>query len=462
MQKRQQQVVIGMVIVLLGFLTPQNCIAEQEVGSETPGPTTGPPGRGISLEKAIDLALINNPDLRIASERIGLAEAQFGEALAAFYPQIKARVGYEHTNNPALVFSHIVAQRRFSFGQNINNPGSTENFRPEIVGALSLYRGGQDYQRSKAAELEVETAELEHQSVRNNLVEAVTATYYAMLAARENQLIADRSIRAVQSELNQAHIRHHAGAALMSDVLSLEVQLAEAQNTEIRAANAVELTLAGMKTLLGLTAEEPLRFADNGDPAVPTLNMTFEELLDQALKQRPEMAIAANRVASRERERKAARGAHLPRADAYVSYGQNNRNPGFSSQKDNVTASIAVEVDLFSGFRSQERVRAAERKLEQAREAQRRTRLLIEREVKTAYLGVREALDRVRVTETSVAAAEEALRLVTEQLRAGTVTVSRYIDAETARDSAHARAIAARYDALRAEAKLNRALGTRK
>jgi outer membrane protein len=37
--------------------------------------------------------------------------------------------------------------------------------------------------------------------------------------------------------------------------------------------------------------------------------------------------------------------------------------------------------------------------------------------------------------------------------------VMRYIEAEVARDQAHSRVITARYDALRAEAKLNQALG---
>ena len=57
--------------------------------------------QSFTLDQAIDYALANNPDLQIAAERIGQAEAQLGVALSAFYPQVTARVGYQHSNNPA-------------------------------------------------------------------------------------------------------------------------------------------------------------------------------------------------------------------------------------------------------------------------------------------------------------------------------------------------------------------------
>lgn len=145
--------------------------------------------QSFTLDQAVDYALNNNPDLQIAVERIGQAEAQLGIALSAFYPQVTARASYLHSNNPAQVFSMIVSQRDFNTNsiQNINTPGFRQDFRPEIIGRLSLFRGGQDYQNKKAAELGIDAAELERSSVHNALIEAVTTSYYAYLAALEAQ-----------------------------------------------------------------------------------------------------------------------------------------------------------------------------------------------------------------------------------------------------------------------------------
>ena len=418
--------------------------------------------QSFTLDQAIDYALANNPDMQIATERINQAIAQLGMALSAFYPQVTARVSYDHSDNPAQVFSMIVAQRDFSLNSiaNINNPGYRQNFRPEIIGKLSLFRGGQDYQASKAAELGIDAAEFERSTVHNALIEAVTASYYAYLASIEAQKNAQDSITAITSQLNQTKLQYEAGTTLKSDVLSLDVQLAEAQEAELRATNGIELAKTSMANLLGLSSFQTFTVAPSSSLlAKPKPPASFNDLLDQAMAQRPEIKAAANQVEMSLRKLKSEQGAYLPKADAYVSYGQNSSSPGFSSSKENVTAGVTVEMDLFSGFNTQQRVRAAERKAAEARETERKTKLAIEQEVKIAFLKLKEALARLHVTEASVLSANEALRLVNEERRAEVVTVTRYIESETARNKAQSNIIAAHYDALSAEAALKKAIG---
>lgn len=415
----------------------------------------------FTLDQAIDYALANNPNLQIAIERIKQAEARLGMALSAFYPQISARASYENSNNPAQVFAMIVAQRDFdaSAMQNINSPGYRQNFRPEIIGTVSLFRGGQDYQKSKAAELGIDAAEFERSTVKNALVEAVTVSYYAYLAAQEALRVAQNSIQAISSELKQTKLRYDAGTALKSELLSLDVKLAEAQEAEIRAANAIELSKTSIANLLGLENSIAFAVAPASKLSKPHVSASFDEMLSQALAGRPEIMAAARQVEISERELKAEMGAYLPKADAFVSYGQNSQSPGFSGQKDNVTVGVAVEMNLFSGFNTKQRVSAAERKLKEMREVERKTRLAIEQELKTAFLKLQEALARLHVAEASVHAAEEALRLVNEERRAGMATITRYIESEVARNKAQSGSIAAHYDALSAEIALKKAIG---
>ncbi len=415
----------------------------------------------FTLDQAIGYALTNNPDLQIAVERIKQAEARLGIALSAFYPQISARASYENSNNPAQVFAMIVAQRDFDANamQNINSPGYRQNFRPEIVGTLSLFRGGQDYQKSKAAELGVDVAEFERLTVKNALVEAVTISFYAYQAAGEAIKIAKDSIHAISSELKQTKLQYEAGTALKSEVLSLDVKLAEAKEAEIRAVNAIELSKTSIANLLGLGNSTVFSIVAASKLIKPHLNVSFDGMLEQAMGARPEVMAVAKQVEISERELKAERGAYLPKADAFVSYGQNSQSPGFSGHKDNVTVGVAVEMNLFSGFNTKQRVSAAERKVKEMREMARKTRLAIEQEVKTAFLNLQEALARLHVAETSVQAAEEALRLVHEERRAGMATVTRYIESEVARNKAQSGSIAAHYDALSAEIALKKAVG---
>ena len=417
--------------------------------------------QSFTLDQAIDYAIANNPDLQIAIQRIEQADAQLGVALSAFYPQVSAKVGYETSNNPAQVFSMIVAQRDFNSNSiaNINDPGYRQNFRPEIIGKVSLFRGGQDYQNSKAAALGIEEAEFERSSIHNSLIQAVTATYYAHLAANEAQKNAQNAIVAINSELKQTQLKHAAGTVLKSDVLSLEVKLAEAQESQIRAANGIEMAKVNLVNLLGLPSQSVFNLSSSSIFTSPKLTPSFNELLEQAMGQRPEVKAATKQVEIAQYKVKSAQGAYLPKADAYVSYGQNSQTPGFSSSKENVTAGVAIEMDIFSGFSTQQQLRTAELKATEALETERKTKLAVEQEVKMAYLKLQESLARVHVTDLSVQSADEALRLVKEERLAEVVTVTRYIEAEVARNTAQSNSIAAHYDALSAEAALKKAIG---
>jgi outer membrane protein TolC len=292
------------------------------------------------------------------------------------------------------------------------------------------------------------------------LIEAVTATYYAYLAAQEAHKVAQNSILAIASELKQTQLRFDAGTVLKSDVLSLEVQMAQMQEAEIRAANGIELSKTSLANLLGLSSYQVFTVAATSPLLTqPKVTASFNNLLELAMSQRPEVKAAAKQVEIAQIKLKSEQGAYLPKADAYVSYGQNSQSPGFSTSQDNVTAGVTVEMDLFSGFSTQQRVSAASRKASEARETERKTKLAIEQEVKIAFLKLQEALARVNVTEISVRSADEALRLVNEERRAEIVTVTRYIESEVASNKARSDTIAAHYDALSAEAALKKAVG---
>jgi outer membrane protein len=413
----------------------------------------------LTLERAVNLAIERNPDLQIANERIAQAEAAIGESLAAFYPQVRARLGYRYSDNPAEAFGMIVAQRRFSFGQNINNPGGTTDFRPEVQATWSLYRGGRDYHQRRAAGLGKDISELELSSVRNNLIHGVTDGFYTLLVALENQAITQRATEAVQSELADTRKRHAAGAALKADVLSLEARLAEAREAGIHAQNAGEMARTVIRTLLDFPDSEPVEPGIAPARPLPRLPDAFEDLRGRALGNRPEMLIAQRQIETRQLELKIALGEHLPRVDAFVNYGLNERSPEFSSAHDNVTSGVAVEMDLFSGLGTAARVRKAERRIAEAKAQHHKIELQIGREVKNASLELQEALQRAEVAQAAVIAAEEAFRLVTVQHRAGAATVTRFLESEVARDRAQTQWMTARYDALRAEAALQRALG---
>ena len=415
-----------------------------------------------TLQQAIDIALSNNPQLQIMQARMAQADAQLGEALSSFYPQIKTSLSYQYSNNPAQAFAMIIAQRRLDMSGNsasFNYPGFVDNYRPQVSASYNLFRGGQDYYHSQAAELNRESSELDTEATRNRLLNHMTTAFYSELAARDAEHVSQRSVEAVQSELQQSQAGFDAGCTLKSDVLSLQVQLAEAQDASLHTHNAVEIAHSVLRTLMGLEASEDFSIQSENEQKLPAPPAEFAALLEQALAEHPELKAAEKRIAIAEQQLSAAQAAHLPRADAMISYGSDSKDLAYSSNRDNMTAGVMVEMDLFSGFATQEKIHKAEHELTAAREQGRQLRLSIEDQLKSAQLRLQETLNRYQISLKAGQAAEEAFRLVKLQRQAGAVTVTRYLEAQVALDKALNRQINARFEALRAEGDLKQAMG---
>lgn len=447
---------------LLAELSPA-IATEKTVAAETNKTEAHKGGHPLTLAEAIDLAFAQNPDLTAATARIGEAETRVAQVAAGFYPKLMAKVGYDYTNNPALAFSYIVAQRRFSLDPNnpsnaINNPGWVENLRPEVIGSINLYRGGQDSYLKMAAELGVQSAELEHSAIRNTLAAAVTSAYYAAVSAPKQLEVARRSSDTVNKELQLTRSRVSEGTSLRGDALSLEVRTSAAGQSELKAKNAITLSRSALKTLLGNSAGE-LPEPRETDLPTPILKESFNTFFERALSQRPELEAAGHQLKMRQHELDAAEGALLPRVNAYASYGGNSATLSPADVKGNGSVGINAEMDLFAGGAINATISAAERRVVEAQAVEQKMRLEVENEVRQAYTSLQQSLEQIQVASKGATAAEEALRLVREQYHGGTATVTRYLEAETDRADASLRSILAHFEAQVAEAQLQKAIG---
>ncbi len=115
--------------------------------------------------------------------------------------------------------------------------------------------------------------------------------------------------------------------------------------------------------------------------------------------------------------------------------------------------------DVFTGFSTDAKVKKARAVLDQMLAADRKTTQSVQLDVKTAYLRMSEARARLTVAEASVAQAEESLNLVRIQYEGGSATITRYLDAELALNTAGVRETSAFYDWKKAQADIGRALG---
>jgi outer membrane protein len=432
--------------------------ARTDVKQPVAGPSPQAPKGIVSLDRAILVALEDNPDIEAALARIRQARAVVDEANAAFWPMISFYGEYLQGDAPSSYLFKTIDQRMLPPGVNFNAPGWFENYEVGLQARINLFNGGRDLLRRRMAETGLQAHELDLQSIENALVESVIHAYFQALAARDYVEIAKHSVNTVEEQKRVVEVRYRAGGALRSDLLSLEVRFAQAKEELVRAENNHALSIVALAILLSLDPDTPLLLEERQG-----INRRFPDDyasgLTHALANRPELKKARRRVVQSYMALDMARSEYLPTLDAQAKYYMDDPDARFDTSRDNWVAGIILNWDVFTGLSTRAGVDQARSALDEMLAQDRKTTQTIQLDLKSAYLGLAEAKARIEVTQASVAQAEESLSLVKREYEGGSATITRYLEAELALNRARIHAKSAYYDKEKSLASVGRGIG---
>jgi outer membrane protein TolC len=401
-----------------------------------------------TLKHALEQALAHNPDAAIARQRIAAAQAGLEQANAAFWPRLQFQSSYIRTDNPMLAFGSILNQRGFSPTLNFNDVPDMDNFNARGLVTLPVYAGGKLSAERETAKATSEASRQENEALRNALGFEVARGFYAVLKTRQFIHATEAAVSSFESNLAIGRKRLAGGSSLKTDVLDLEVRLAQAREDHVRARNASSLAERGLRNLLGVE-DEDFVVAETAPDVSPPESGDFSR--------RAELAAAHQRERAAEEQVRAAKSGYLPRVNAFGSldydYGTKLDHEGGS-----YTAGVLFQWDLWDGRLSRAKVRQADANLQSAREEQRKVRLALDYEVAEAKLELNAAKQRLEVTEQAVTQAAESAGLTRARFEQGMALATQLIDAETALVGARVRRAEAEADERIAVAALRKAL----
>jgi len=114
----------------------------------------------------------------------------------------------------------------------------------------------------------------------------VEAAYYGAISARDNRLLAETAVERQQDLLRIAEAKYNAGVVARTEVLDAQVQLAKAEADLLKAKSQEEKAYINLKKLLGLAQDELIELTDTFDYKPTDFDVTLEELIGEALKNR--------------------------------------------------------------------------------------------------------------------------------------------------------------------------------
>jgi len=416
----------------------------------------------LSLKDAVRIALEKHPAMDAAGAQVSAAETRLRQAHSGYLPKLDYSESWQRSNNPVFVFSSLLTQHQFSERNfqvgPLNRPDFLNNFQSQVTLDQMVYDAGQTKTRMRSAELGQDMAGEQRRRTEMDVIARVIRAYNAVILSQDSLNVAQEAVRSAEADLRRADSVREAGMATDADVLSIRVHLASVREQEIRRGNDLEVAKAALNDALGLPLETRHNLTTSL-AALPAPAGALEEQVRNAEQNRPELKQMKLSTTLAETQSQAARSSLLPQVSFRVAF-EADRQRFVNRGGANWYAGAFLRWNLFNGFADQARIEEANQEIIRAKAQQRQFDSAVRLQVRQAHLNLAAAQERLKVTEATVAEAEENLRIVKNRYENGLTNVTELLRSETALLEARLRRLAAVHDQRLAATDLQLAAGT--
>lgn len=386
-----------------------------------------PPGTiTLTLADAVRRGLQTNLGIIASTNASATASAQRLQALSALLPNISG-------NTSESVMQINLAAYGFKF----NVPPGSGFSIPSVVGPFSYWQAQGTVSQSiydpvarsnwKTSKDLERASTLSAKDARELVVLAVAGVYLQTLASGARIDSQRGQVANAQAIYDQAQVRKSAGTNSRIDVMRTLVQL----ETEKQRLSSLEsdyrqqkLALAGA---IGLPLDRDITLLEPLTPdAIPV--PPADEAIQQASQLRSDLRAAEAQVDAARRAVDATRGERLPSVSLNADYGFSGPSP--ASVHSVYTATVGVNVPVWTGGRISGDIREAESALHQREAELAEQRRRVEQEVRSALLNLATAVGQIQVAESNRGYAAETLKESRDRFNLGVANTVEVVQAE--------------------------------
>ena len=217
------------------------------------------PTMQITLDKAIEIALSENPTIKIAEKEIELKEISKSEAWQNLLPTA--------TLDGAIQYNIKVAGMKVDMGDgNVREmkmgKDNSNTWNAGLQVAIPLYAPAV-YETMKLTNSDLELAVEKSRGSKIDMINQVTKAYYQLLLAQDSYNVLQENYKLAETNFDIVNKMFEQGLVSEYDKISAEVQKNNAWPSVVSGQNAVELARLQLKVLMGITADITLVIDDN-------------------------------------------------------------------------------------------------------------------------------------------------------------------------------------------------------
>ena len=216
------------------------------------------PTMEITLEKAIELALSDNPTMKVAEQDIQLKEISKTEAWQNLLPSVTLDGAIQYNIKVASMKMEAMGRtQEIKMGKDDSN---TWNAALQV--AIPLYAPAV-YKAMNLSESDLQLAVEESRGSKIDLINQVTKAYYQLMLAQDSYDVLLENFKLAETNFDIVNKMFEQGLVSEYDKISAEVQKNNAWPSVVSGKNGIELAQLQLKVLMGITADVRFVVKDN-------------------------------------------------------------------------------------------------------------------------------------------------------------------------------------------------------
>lgn len=378
------------------------------------------------LEKYRTMALDYNHDLKAAEKNIAASMEVEKSARADLKPKLSGAASFQYTGNPMELTLDIpsIGLSKTVEGKNLNYGGSLSILQP-------VYTGGRVLESIRMAQHQQALAGNQAKTLNDAVCYQTDIQYWSAVARQEIVDVAEDFRNSIAALVKTIKERVEVGLVDPQDLLMAEVKLNEAEYQLLQAQSNFETGRMALNSMIGVRLEQPTEL----DAQIPIVVVSDSLWLSTGMG-RPEIQMAYDKIRIAENTKKLNDSQFKPQF--YVGVEGSYSSPGYNFKKDldpNYAVYAKVSVPIFEWGKRRSEKRVSSFRIGMAEDNLNKVVDRVELEVSVARKALSQAIERVRLSESSLAKAEENEAKAVERYNEGKVSVVEVIDAQTYRQT---------------------------
>ena len=381
----------------------------------------------ISKAEVLEKVSQQNNKLKIGEQEVFSAKGDFNQTNAIFLPNISASHTAITTNSPLMAFEFKLNQATVNQSDfdpaNLNNPSKTNMFTTTFEMQQPLINIDGIFQR-KAAKSKWEAIQMQLTRTSDYLSLETEKAYMQLQLAYKSVEVLETALKAAKENLNMANNSFKQGYLQQSDVLTVEIRVAEVEN-QLQYAKS---NVVNVSEYLGfLMNEEVSSVYRPTDSLTVSLRLISNKNLSYGRADIQAMQFATDAY---KQSYKADKMSFLPRLNAFGSYDLYD-DKLFGADSNGYLVGVSLSWDIFQGSKrigKTQKSRADYTKATLELEDYKSESQLELNKAKRMY---QDAKNNLNLTKLALQQSEEALRIRTNRFKEGLEKTTELLMAET-------------------------------